>query len=104
MPRNPMDEVKACKNIDLLSSDAAIDKTQKPKKQGKAGNDKSYEEWEKRGAADFKDGKPRRPPYWEYLKPGVMIGSPESKEALKKTESWLRGWDRANLASSIETG
>jgi hypothetical protein len=56
--------------------------------------------WEQNGSDAFKSGNPRKPPYDEIVKPGTEIGSPESKEADKKMEAWLRGWDKANLSST----
>ena len=55
-------------------------------------------EWEQKGADAFYSGKPRKTPYEDIVKPGTKIGSPESKEANKKMEAWLRGWDRADAS------
>jgi hypothetical protein len=71
--------------------------TETESKEGDSG-EKGAKYWEQSGSNAFKAGKPRKPPYEEIVKPGTKIGSPESKEANKMMEAWLRGWDKANLS------
>ena len=76
-------------------------KEAREEKENRQSEENPIKKWEDRGAEDFKAGKRRVPPYEEMSKPGVMIGSPESKENIKKMDAWLRGWDRANIAAPI---
>jgi hypothetical protein len=78
---------------------AAEDKKEGAKSEENKKDNGGVKEWEQRGRDDFKAGKPRKVPYNEIVIPGMKIGSPESREADKKMEAWLRGWDRANFSS-----
>ena len=64
------------------------------------------QDWQRMGIEAFNAGEKRHIPYtkWATLFPsGQKVGSPESKMANKKMEAWIRGWDKANIESTIET-
>ena len=79
---------------------AASKASPKKKEEIIAADDKTIEDYEKMGAEDFKAGKKRVPPHpgdgkWDIL-------SPQSKDANKKMEAWLKGFDKANIAELID--